>query len=77
MASAGHRVVQKRVLPCKLLVMLLVCCVGRGCCNGCKFCMHALRLSTYTRGSGTEMDFVGLTNSPGGEGLYRKPSLRL
>ena len=54
----------------KLLAMLLVCCVCRGC-NGRKFCMHALRLSTYTRGSGIEMDFVGLTNSPG------KPSLRL
>ena len=45
------------VAVAKLLVMLLVCYVDRGY-NGCKFCMHALKLSTYTRGSGTDMDFV-------------------
>ena len=59
--SAGHRVVQKRVAIAKLLVMLLVCCVSRGS-NGRKFCMY---VSTYTRGSGTEMEYVRLTNSPG------------
>ena len=48
----------------KLLVMLLVCCVGRGCIER-KFGIHNLRFSMYTRGSGTEMDFVGLKNSPG------------
>ena len=54
-----------RTKTCDAVAKLLaMCCVGRGC-NGCNFCIYALRLSTYTIGSGTEIDFVGLANSPG------------
>ena len=52
------------VAVAKLLAMLLVCCEVEAALDVSSACTLSDCLM-YARESGTEMDFVGLTNSPG------------